>query len=377
MGKNMTTNNATPQFKSLVASESFVYLVPVEGKPVTFSGNDLLTMEEVLTMVGNINTHGSTPLICSNEGLNLLYEQWLSKNQTTLNISGLEDHIKADIENESDGLFRLIQRLAKTNNSPELNQTIVDFISKTDMPVTVDGNILGYRRVVTTPAGIRDGHSRTVPNEPHTSVSMCREMVDSNGNVSCSPGLHVGTAEYVKSYYGDVLHLVLVHPEDIVSVPYTDRSKLRTSKYTILYQYTDDQLSGFLQSGSTYVARTNEYFIGGKIPKLVGTVEITKDGIQTKDKTVPQKEAATHTSIKRTVISKKDKAVPLDIKAIQASAGFSKLLALFEKANTYIGKKSRFNDLLLFKKKRKQSWEKLGANPNQIKELKGWEIDGK
>lgn len=373
----MTTNITTPQFKSLVASEAFVYLVPVEGKPVTFSGNALLTMEEVLTMVSNINTYGSTPLICSNEGLNLLYQQWLSKNQTTLNISGLEDHIKADIENESDGLSRLIQRLAKTNNSPELNQTIVDFVSKTDMPVTVDGNILGYRRVVTTPSGIRDGHSRTVPNELHTSVSMSREMVDSNGKVDCSRGLHVGTAQYVGSYYGDVLHLVMVHPEDIVSVPYTDRTKLRTSKYTILYQYTSAQLAGFIQSGSTYVAKTNEYFVGGKIPKLVGTVEISKDGIQTKDKAVPQKEAATCSSIKRTVISKKDKAVPLDIKAIQTSDGFSKLLVLFEKENTYSGKKSRFADLILFKKKRKQSWEKLGANPNQIKQLKEWEKDGK
>ncbi len=374
----MTTNNTAPQFKSLVASETLVYLVPVEGKPVTFSGNNLLTMDEVMTMVGNISTHGSTPLICSNEGLNLLYQQWLSENQTTMDITGLEDHIKADIENESDGLSKLIQRLSKTDNSPELNQSIVDFVSKTDMPVTVDGNILGYRRVVTTPNGIRDGHSRTVPNELHTSVSMCRELVDSNGKVDCSRGLHVGTAQYVGSYYGDVLHLVMVHPEDIVSVPYTDRTKLRTSKYTILYQYTNAQLSGFIQSGSTYVAKTNEYFIGGKIPKLVGTVEITKDGaIHSKDISVPEKVTSTTTLIKRTVINKKAKAEPLNIKTIQASVGFSKLLALFEKENTYSGKKSRFADLLLFKKKRKQSWEKLGANPNQIKELKAWEIDGK
>ena len=372
------TNLKNPQFKSLVASETLVYLVPVEGKPVTFSGNNLLTMEEVLTMVGNINTHGSTPLICSNEGLNLLYQQWLSENQTTLDITELEDHIKADIENESGGLSKLIQRLNETDNSPELNQSIVDFVSKTDMPVTVDGNILGYRRVVTTPSGIRDGHSRTVPNELHTTVSMYRELVDINGNVSCSHGLHVGTAEYVASYYGDVLQLVMVHPEDIVSVPYTDRSKLRTCKYTILHQYTDAQLSGFIQSGSTYVSKTNEYFVGGKIPKLVGTVEITKDGaVHTKDVSVPEKETSTTTLIKKTVIKKKGKTEPLNIKTIQASAGFSKLLALFEKENTYSGKKSRFADLLLFKKKRKQSWVKLGANPNQVKELKGWEIDGK
>lgn len=374
----MTTNNTAPQFKSLVASESLVYLVPVEGKPVSFSGNNLLTMEEVLTMIGNINTHGSTPLICSNVGLNLLYEQWLKENQTTLNITGLEDHIKADIENESEGLSKLIQRLDKTDNSPELNQAIVDFVSKTDMPVTVDGNILGYRRVVTTSSGIRDGYSGKVPNELHTSVSMCREMVDSNGAISCSRGLHVGTAQYVSSYTGDVLHLVMVHPEDVVSVPYSDRTKLRTSKYTILYQYTSAQLIGFIESGSNYVAKTNEYFIGGKIPKLVGTVEIDKDGeIHTKDVSVPKKEAATTTPIKRTVINKKDKSAPLDIKTIQASAGFSKLLALFEKEDTYSEKKSRFADLLVFKKRRKQSWEKLGANPSQIKQLKEWEKDGK
>lgn len=374
----MTTNNTAPQFKSLVASETLVYLVPVEGKPVTFSGNNLLTMEEVMTMVGNISTHGSTPLICSNEGLNLLYQQWLSENHTALDITELEDHIKADIENESGGLSKLIQRLNNTDNNPELNQSIVDFVSKTDMPVTVDGNILGYRRVVTTPNGIRDGHSRKVPNMPHTSVSMCREMVDGNGNVSCSRGLHVGTAMYVKNYHGDVLHLVMVHPEDIVSVPYTDRTKLRTSKYTILHQYTDAQLTGFIQNGSTYVAKTNEYFVGGKIPKLVGAVEIAKDGeIHTKGVVVPEKESSTTTLIKRTVIKKKGKAEPLDIKTIQASAGFSKLLALFEKENKYSEKKSRFADLLLFKKKRKQSWEKLGANPSQVKQLKEWEKDGK
>lgn len=374
----MTTNSNAPQFKSVVASEFLVYLIPVEGKPVTFSGNNLLTMEEIMTMVSNINTHGSTPLISSNAGLNLLYEEWLKENQTTLNIEGLEDHIKADIENDSNGLSRLIQRLDKTNNSPELNQAIVDFVSKTDMPVTVDGNILGYRRVVTTPSGIRDGHSRKVPNMPHTSVSMCREMVDSNGAVSCSRGLHVGTAQYVSSYTGDVLHLVMVHPEDVVSVPYSDRTKLRTSKYTILHQYTSAQLTGFIENGSTYVAKTNEYFIGGKIPKLVGAVEIAKDGeIHTKGVVVPEKKAATTTPIKKTVINKKDKSVSLDIKTIQASAGFSKLLALFDKETTYSEKKSRFADLLLFKKRRKQSWEKLGANPSQIKQLKEWEKDGK
>lgn len=64
-------------------------------------------------------------------------------------------------------------------------------------------------------------------------TTMPREKCDPNINVSCSHGLHVGSYEYVSTFHprdGSVL-ACLVNPRDIVALPDTDHSKIRTCAY--------------------------------------------------------------------------------------------------------------------------------------------------
>jgi hypothetical protein len=60
------------------------------------------------------------------------------------------------------------------------------------------------------------------------------EMVDSDRNSDCSNGLHIARRDYLGSLNGDVMVLVKVAPEDVVSVPKYDASKMRVAGYHIL-----------------------------------------------------------------------------------------------------------------------------------------------
>lgn len=66
-------------------------------------------------------------------------------------------------------------------------------------------------------------------------ITMPREECDPNINVSCSKGLHVGSYEYVREFYsydeGRTILACLVNPKDIVALPQSDNSKIRTCAY--------------------------------------------------------------------------------------------------------------------------------------------------
>jgi len=65
-------------------------------------------------------------------------------------------------------------------------------------------------------------------------ITMPREECDSDPEVTCSAGLHVGSMEYVHDfgYGGGVILEVLVSPRNVVAVP-TDynNTKMRTCEY--------------------------------------------------------------------------------------------------------------------------------------------------
>lgn len=64
-------------------------------------------------------------------------------------------------------------------------------------------------------------------------VKMERFDADSNPNVECSSGLHVGSVKYVERFgsNSNKVLLVLVNPAHVVAVPDYDNTKMRTSEY--------------------------------------------------------------------------------------------------------------------------------------------------
>lgn len=127
---------------------------------------------------------------------------------------------------------------------------LLDFIEKNSFPpIAPDGDIIAYKAVNEdytsshSGYGVVDGvvyEDAHLPNHVGSVVSIPRELVDTNQDVACSVGLHVGSLEYVKSFAPRKL-IVKVNPSDVVSVP-SDSSymKIRVCRYEVLEDFEDE-----------------------------------------------------------------------------------------------------------------------------------------
>lgn len=364
------------KIKAIVANESFVHMISLEGDSITFTGSKLISTEELFKMSQNITLHGFTEIISKNKTFHSMFEAWVkSLGMGNVKLDELSAQAETSVEEdtadtlEGTGLDKCIKRLkAQYPDDPEKVQAIVDFIARSDLAVTATGNLLAYRRVVETYLGeLVDNHTRSIPQNLHSIVCMPRESVDSNGHVGCSRGLHVASSEYVKSFTGNVLQLVLVEPENIISVPYMDRTKMRVCEYAIVYQFNDTQASAFYAKGSDAIEKIIAHFTAGNIPKLTNKVFINESGKL--EFTDIDNKAVTGTSNKKKAVVKSGKKKTLDVKQVKQSVKLIPLLSLFESATNFADKKSRYQDLLAYKRKQKQSWEKLGVSPELVKVL--------
>lgn len=106
--------------------------------------------------------------------------------------------------------------------------------------------------------GITDGVSwdKYIPMYVGATVEMPRDKVDSSGKVECSVGLHVGNYEYAKWFNqntkGETIGLVLVSPEDIISVPDYAFDKYRVCRYRMIHAGIESELESAFFIGETY-----------------------------------------------------------------------------------------------------------------------------
>lgn len=142
-----------------------------------------------------------------------------------------------------------------SNNSVEQLYT---FLSYKLLPLTEDGNVIGYK-------GVQDdyyshsGNKNTIVlqgtvsecgrilNKVGETIEVARRSVDDNKDNHCSHGLHVGSYDYARDWAGSAGRLLMVEfdPADAVSVP-TDCSfqKLRVSKYKVIGEVPIEKKSG-------------------------------------------------------------------------------------------------------------------------------------
>ncbi len=124
------------------------------------------------------------------------------------------------------------------------------------LTITQDGNVLGYksvnaaspewrtdvdtvyvpsRRGAGTVNGIDVSPSQFIEQAPGDVVEMPRSKVLNAPSQACGDGLHIGTWEYAKAFYGDTMLLVEFNPRDIVSLPDSAATwKLRVCRYTVI-----------------------------------------------------------------------------------------------------------------------------------------------
>lgn len=160
----------------------------------------------------------------------------------------LETQFKRSNEQENTvGMQRFMERVAAVAGRRSHSvQDLMRFMQRGDLPVAEDGCIVIYKilRKRTLPAhsGFTyvDVHSGNVPQRVGAYVHMDESLVDMNRNNECSNGLHVARRGYLGGFYGDVVTICKVRPEDVIAVPTYDANKMRVCGYHIISELSQD-----------------------------------------------------------------------------------------------------------------------------------------
>lgn len=123
----------------------------------------------------------------------------------------------------------------KDNPSYNCRENLYKFLEANNIPLTEDGDFIGYKKVR---EDFKDIHSGTFDNSPGQVLSMPRNKVSDLSSETCSSGLHVCSFEYL-SHFGnsttDKVLLVEVNPTHCVSIPIDyNWTKLRVCQYRVL-----------------------------------------------------------------------------------------------------------------------------------------------
>lgn len=129
--------------------------------------------------------------------------------------------------------------LMSLNTDKECRDNLFWFLERNGLVISRCGFFVAYRNADTTDE-VEDGqriytdhHSSTFRIKVGEMVTMPRSKCDSDSNVTCSSGLHLGASSWLEhNYYGDQGLVCLCNPADVVAVPHEDHyGKLRTCAY--------------------------------------------------------------------------------------------------------------------------------------------------
>lgn len=150
--------------------------------------------------------------------------------------STIAKRIINDIENDTfDNRYVLFMQRLMNNPSYASVSMLYDFIKHNDLEIMEDGRVKAYKRIKIGSEGPRDSATGKVPNFKGQTITMPRNLVEDNPQITCSHGLHVASIEYAKDFTGNTLIEVAVDPADVVSVPYDyDQQKCRCCRYEVL-----------------------------------------------------------------------------------------------------------------------------------------------
>ena len=230
---------------ALGPSSVFIY-DRLNNKPIEIT-NDRLNYQSIIEAIKADDEDQVRELLDENQVLNNVSNGRVTVTGNTVLLDGRELHSAeakklVDLVSEGatniDRWFRFIEKLYN-NPSYHCREQAYNFIAHTGMPMTENGNLIGYK-------GVRDDYKDKYSGKFDNSVGqvlrMSRTDVDDNPNNGCSAGFHVGSHDYADSWAGSDGRLMIVEysPTDIVSVP--DESgygKLRVCQYKVIAESTN------------------------------------------------------------------------------------------------------------------------------------------
>lgn len=131
-----------------------------------------------------------------------------------------------------------LENLLDNPSKRSLDETYT-FLERNGMGITEDGYILGYKKVRND---FMDGYTGKIDNSVGQKVTMERNEVCDDKDLTCSSGLHFCSLSYLSNYgcgNGSRVVIVKVNPKDIVSVPSDyDQAKVRCCAYEVIGEYS-------------------------------------------------------------------------------------------------------------------------------------------
>ena len=147
-------------------------------------------------------------------------------------------------------LIKFMENLMQNPSFRAVNE-LYGFLEACNLPITVDGHFLAYKKVNYDYKSLHKNPDGTrMDNSLGKEVSMPRNQVDEDSNRTCSKGLHCASFGYMSHYGGqgkdtdDRLIVVKVNPADVVAVPKDyDNQKMRVCKYVVIDELPNDGLT--------------------------------------------------------------------------------------------------------------------------------------
>ena len=303
----------------------------------------------------------------------------------------LEKHAKAAVASgETIGFRTMVERLgAVAAKRKHTVQEALKFLEKMDLPFANDGSIVAYKSLSKTSVEdvFIDNHSKTLKQGLGTFVQMDVELVDDNRRVLCSNGLHVAQRGYLSGYGtsgGNVVCLIKIAPEDVISVPMNETQKMRVRAYHIVAVLTDEDMNAISSQKSFTLENMDQASLlakvirGEHVPVLNTTTQHKERNVdQMVPVTNPQKPlilgkemAVLHTVDEAITVTA---ASNIDVKAINQKL---KSEPVKEEAKSADHSKAFVLFNLWDKLKTQAAWDELMAFRNSFSFWKGWPANG-
>lgn len=163
--------------------------------------------------------------------------------------SPIADHLYRCLEagvQDYEPVVKFWEKVA-ANPDERSREQLFSWLKAHNFTITENGDILGYKGVVTTNEGkFLSSASGTafvdgveikgqIPNMPGTVVTMPRSKVHNDPRSACSYGLHVGDWSYASTFTRGAVLEVHVNPRDVVSIPHdSGQRKMRACRYEVI-----------------------------------------------------------------------------------------------------------------------------------------------
>ena len=152
-------------------------------------------------------------------------------------VEKLQKHaIRANAEN-SPAVRNFLRRMATVVESRlHSAEDLMNFIERSELPLTNDGMIIGYKKVRQgkDEGTFVDCHTGNIVQRVGSRVWMTVDDVDPSRYRSCSNGLHVANLGYLSGFGGSHTLIVLVDPANFIAVPVGENDKCRVCSYDII-----------------------------------------------------------------------------------------------------------------------------------------------